>query len=213
MRYQIIIAVVGLALFCSNAFAQEKRQENEEKSKFGLIFSLSGLNELRLSEFNNGVGVKYFFKENVAFRGVVNLTIESTDNATPQGSARAESDLFGIQFRPGLEFHFDGRNQLSPYFGGDLLFERNSSNQKSISDLEVRDNDTDRTIYGAGFFLGVEVYPVKFLSLSGEYSVELLFESLDSESSVDGDLIIRNERDSTRMNTSSLGMLTLTFYF
>ena len=117
-----------------NLHAQEETHQEDHKSKFGLIFSLSGLDDFRLNEFDGGIGEKYFLNERFAFRGVLDLSVSSSNDETSTTPGSDELDSFSLGISPGVEFHFRGRDRMSPYLGAEFRVHRSSSNFKDSAD-------------------------------------------------------------------------------
>lgn len=207
-----IICLLFILSAILNLHAQEETHQEDQKSKFGLIFSLSGLDDLRLNEFDGGIGGKYFLNERLALRGVLDLSVSSTNSEISSTLGSDELDSFSLGISSGVEFHFRGRDRMSPYLGAEFGVHTSSSNFTNTADtISLREVDNDLISYRGGVFLGFEIYPVKFFSMSGEYGLSLSFGSTKS-TTTENNMVTRRESDAILLETSSKGLLILTFY-
>ncbi len=128
------------------------------KNKTGLIFNMTNL-LFSIDEYNDGsqagAGVKYWFSDNLALRGLVHFNLTSDTTVDPADT------VTNTGIGSAVEYHFL-KADISPYAGG-LLGTKALFNEAG----------TFFDFYGGGLF-GVEIKLKEFLSVYAEYNLLLI---------------------------------------
>lgn len=139
---KVILGLVALTtITVANAQSEFKPNAGDVTTEFGLSggilnsnFNLNDKGEKGQLQNAGMLRFRYFANEDMAFRLGLNVsTGGNTDNfyggndQENKGTYKTNSSLFLINL--GVEKHFEGTERLSPYVGGDLLFQ--AANHKS----------------------------------------------------------------------------------
>ena len=246
MFKRVVVLLIVLSAF---VYSQEK---DEFENGIGIgakafLFEFRGIDNLGVNSFNGGtytvmgetlsiggIGGKYFFSPEMAIRGSILFNRESaTDAANPlPGYSGKDGEqtltIFGLS--GGVEYHLPAiTNRVSPYFGGELGYYHASYEEKETV-IYYPGTDVTRDVFsieGISIFTvsaiaGAEIFLLKEVSLSAEYSLYLNMMSLGdskySEERVSGtptiDPAYKEENGSaSQINTSSRATLILAIYF
>ena len=115
-------------------------------------------------------------------------------------------------FYPGVAYHFNNKNLLDVYVGGELPFGFGSTGY----DYGSSDGSATNFKVGLGAFIGLQAYVANLpVALGVEYGVSCLHNSVsDGTLSKDGMTISYNEDvDTSRFNLGHQARFTLTYYF
>jgi len=163
MKKSFILMALAIGGFCFTAQAQQnddvvpnkhfldqhlKAEKGDITTEFGLA---GGLNNADFKLNEGGAGLlrgRYFLKNDLAFRLGLSLGLSQDKNNIYGGT---DNNLVGTDktnttsflLNLGIEKHFAGTANLSPYVGGDLLF--------GISGEKKNFDNTDGNVYIADF--------------------------------------------------------------
>jgi opacity protein-like surface antigen len=201
-----------------------------------MLFSFSGLATLGASEFDGGIGAKYYLLDQLALRiglpfAYANQSIPAN---APAGSTGTDGSTSAVRFglSAAAEYHLL-KTRVSPYVGGGLGFTNTSTKSKTAVVAPLTQSTTDNraageTIGGNGFaagtafdvggIAGVEFFIVKELSLSAEYQLGYLMNARSDQkvTTVVGTTTTTTttqEGTLSQFGISAAGVLTLSVYF
>lgn len=180
-KLAFLLPVLGLFLLGTSSESQAQKFEGgdlnlelQASSPFngsGSTFSISGIRG------------RYFMSDNSALRVNLGLMYNSNSTITQQSGDDQEqlqttTNVFNIDLRPGYEYHFSGTDRLSPYFGGGLIFEMQSTSE--VTEVEDGDNVEEWTvkngqIQAGGQTLGPNQNGFTDLGLEGVAGVDYYF--------------------------------------
>lgn len=190
---KIILGVVALTTMgVANAQSEFKPYKGDVTTEFGLSGGLWDSN-FELNENNGAAGLlrfRYFAKDNMAFRFGLNVSsAKETENVyggvDDENKGTYKSSATALLVNLGVEKHFAGTERLSPYIGGDLLF--NTGNQKTVWDNATSngssyDEDNNGSRKGPGTIgvglrgvVGADYYFAKRVYLGAEAGLGFLY--------------------------------------
>lgn len=169
------------------------------------------------------INLKYMQTDNLEFRLGFEWYKKSDTNKDEfeGGESKATEKESSFMFYPGLAYHFNNRNLLDVYVGGDLPFGFGSKGSKSELSREGEDSDDELTAkefkIGLGAFIGLQAYIANLpLAIGMEYGVNCLYHHVgDGTLTQDGMTIDAPMEDHTN-NQFKLGhqvRFTLSYYF
>ena len=169
----ICMILLPIIVFSQTEF---KSDSLNMEDTFGLSFSLKGLN---LEKFEGGIGGKYWFLNDYAAYLSFNFSHHESEHG------RSNSDQFSGGFSAGLEKHFFVNKIVSPFIGIGIRYEGTWGESKEkdyndLSSLKIR-NEIKRNILSSGIFGGVEIFVLKFISLSAHYGVWVVYYEFDDK--------------------------------
>ena len=145
--------------------------------------------------------LRYFNKDNTAFRLRLGMNAKTNtyQMANTQGSVVSEiktKDGFKLSFAPGYEKHFKGSKRLSPFIGGEFLFNFNGKASKTASNcgfanptsLNIVAGDYYEYKYkptwviGLGAYMGADYYVAEHIYLGLEFGMGLFQYGYNGES-------------------------------
>jgi len=232
MFKKLLVAAVAILLFQTAAFGQGVTPDLA-KGKTAMLFSFSGLSNLNAGDFEGGLGVKYYYQQDLALRLGLQFATASEDvpaNPSPgQTGIDGEQSATRFGISAAAELH-RGVGRANAYLGAGLGFSRTSTESKSpalgaISQVVVKNNDGGENIAGAGTFFGgsafslfalagVEFFVVKEVSLAAEYRLGFLSLSrADEERTAGNQTLTTKVGGSSSVGIANSGVLTLAFYF
>jgi len=194
MKTQMIILFLITVMFGSLGAQEAYRPLPNE---WGAGLRVKGFGALKDAEFQQAfefptLQLRYHRSEVLTFR--LDFGIEGNGKkdvvrdsifAFPGGLSGREqtssSRQYGFSLSPGLEYHFEGTNQLDPYVGAQILF-RSLGKEKLTSETEIGGGQnafvsTQETLnpgeldLGLGLFLGFNYYLTSRFALGVEYSL------------------------------------------
>lgn len=206
---KIILGLVAFAtISVANAQSEFKPNKGDVTTEFGLWGGLGNsnlsLNDRDEKGINRGglLRFRYFAKENLAFRVGINVTHEGETENVYGGTNQENKGTFKISntaflLNLGVEKHFSGTEKLSPYVGGDLLFQAGSSkeewNNATQSGSRYDENNKGSlkgpgTIgFGARGVVGADYYFAKRVFLGAEAGLGFLYSKLGKTTIKDND--------------------------
>ena len=161
----IVLLVAALVIGLPTGVSAQEEKERTLKlpeRRVGLIVNFAGLAGDMIAEFDDGyqggLGIKVWFGEKSALRGLVDFSRASDTDTTTFGVGAA------------YEYHLT-RTRVSPYLGG-------------LAGLNIDSTaGTTDTVFYVGGMLGAEFQLVEGVSLFGEYA--LTFEFADPDFFID----------------------------
>lgn len=168
--------------------AQEQESVNDTRSgsfgvevnfnPFSVFLGISTTDGVQLSPTFSieGLKVRYFFNEDMAIRGTIDISSTSNKNVAYDSNnslystGKTTTNTFG--FTPGFEYHFTHFKRGSVYAGAEIGF--SVGNTKSSTTYENSTNGTNIESkssifgFGAGLFTGVDFYLTQKLYLGAE---------------------------------------------
>lgn len=172
----LLLAAIAAAVFTSNDVnAQDFKPAGGEKN-IEVNFTPMGATPIAI----NNLRLRYFSSSDMAFR--VGFAVTSTSNTTrtaTKNSQNADVELedvsssFGITINPGIEFHWEGTDRLSPYYGAELNFTTisNKTETQSLSAtdaIQTGETTDGSTTFGLNLLLGADYYIAKSVYMGAE---------------------------------------------
>jgi hypothetical protein len=164
-----LVVVLGLA---GSAFAQETTTDANiirpitKQGSAAFMYTFSGLGTFNFGAPNiggqmGGIGVKYFFADDLAIRGLIGYS--STSSPAPGDTTKSlGTSQFGIGV--GVEDHFRPLYSTSPYVGVQLGYGMTSMDELVGSDIKsVKGNS-----FSAGVFAGFDWFFTRGLAVGAE---------------------------------------------
>jgi hypothetical protein len=160
-RISIALLVVALAISLPAGLSAQEEKERTLKlpdKRLGLIVNFTGLASGMIDDFNDGfqtgLGMKFWFREKSALRGLIDFSRASDTDTTTFGLGAA------------YEYHLT-QARVSPYLGG-------------LAGLNIDSTaGTTDTVFYFGPMLGAEFQLVEGVSLFGEYVLTARFADPD----------------------------------
>ena len=135
-----------------------------------IMFQVSNLGP---DNFKGGVGFQYSVNPDFSLRIPMGFKYFNEFTQKP-GNTEVDknTDEFSISFSPGIKYNLIKQTNLNIYTGFEILIQIDNTytTGDNFKDNEV--NKYSRTI-GAAWFLGVELFVYKNVSISAEYSLKL----------------------------------------
>lgn len=194
--------------FCAENEPIKNHPFPERDGRFALIFSFD---ELDLSSFDGGIGLKYWLTDDWSLRGSISAglsdrTLEGdrTDNFSGAGGVTV-----------GVEKHF-GSGRFSPFCGGGLGYRLygSTSSKRNYSDRVVETENIAHQAIGQTI-LGAEFWLSEHFSLTGAYVLAVTHSTNKRKTIIDPALgceLYEQDIDEFRdtITTLSVGTTTLT---
>ena len=179
---KLIALVVGILMLCSFAFAQDMPAGNKQGAK-SLDFTFNGLGTFGLN--NVGVSLTYFLSSDAAVRLGLNAQNVSTSQDPPStvvGGQKAETSQLTVAVGADYLMYMSGASsRVRPYMGAGVGFGMTSGSEKNTTADEIK---TGGIVLGVAGILGAEFYLYNEISLSAEYSLNLVTLVLPSDREV-----------------------------
>ena len=197
---KIVLSLLALAsITMANAQSEFKPNQGDVTTEFGLSGGILN-SELKLNDDDNKnivngglLRFRYFATESMAFRVGLSVSHEG-DTRNVYGGADQENEgtykskYTGLLMNLGVEKHFSGTERLSPYVGGDLLFQAISRKiEWDNSNLSGTSYQADNSGYrkgpgeiGVGLrgVVGADYYFAKRVFLGAEAGLGFLYSKL-----------------------------------
>ena len=151
--------------------------------------------------------MKYFLSDDMALRVLIGLTNSSSGADSIAPGKQATTDI-GIG--AGIEMHFRPLYSTSPYVGGQVTFNSNSTTT-TTKDALGKDNDAkvSGTTLGVGVFAGFDWFFTRGIALGGEMNLGF---STSSGSRTAGGTTV-DSPSSTSIALSTSGSVHMVVYF
>jgi opacity protein-like surface antigen len=231
-------------LYCFIAYSQEdllgvneyKQSYNEKSLELqfdpGAIFNSSNTNNV----LSNGVGIRmrFFTSETLPLRINLNVSYVSSNTVIQAEDINAnlkelkeKSSSIGISLRPGMEKHFLGTKRLSPYIGGELIFNyktnkinTNYQQGQDVYELKTFNSNLDDGITvglaalgGVDFYVAKKLYLGLELSYSFSYFLPFKTKIVDSFPNVDNIETYQGKSNIFKVGPETLGVFRIGFLF
>lgn len=173
-----------VVLTCLIAAGAARAEAPYRKGDRALSFSFDGAD---LGSFDGGVGGKYWFSDQWAAIGVVDIGYRSSDDNYEERESRYWRDR-SAGLAVGFERHY-GKTRFTPYIGAGLGGSYNDAITETSPSGGDRKDITEKRYYGAsarvGF--GAEFWLTPRFSLGGEYRLEVYYTDGWTESRREGE--------------------------
>jgi len=182
------MTVTMIFVLLSSCLAKEPSMDN--KGKWGISLSASGLSNLGIGLYQGGIGIKHWCSNSFALKSILGVSGKRTTdfsiypNYTDQ---KKNTGSFGLYL--GAEFHFSQESKFSPYFYTGLNYTNTASTDyKSIPinpppGTQIKSHVSTNS-FGLDEAIGLEYLFSKHLSLAGEYQFGLSFQREKGKSTV-----------------------------
>ena len=170
-----------------------------------LEFSPLGANPLKISS----IRTRYFVSDNLAYRiglfagGSRKPSYSEVNNVELVNSTRN----FNFTLRPGIEKHFKGTRNLSPYYGGELSysFKKDVTSSESAwtsntNEIKTQKNKSSNSTFGINLFTGADFYITDKIFLGVEIGFGLQYEGRGRSS-----VSWKNPETSSDANSKEIG--------
>ncbi|MBI5508743.1 MAG: outer membrane beta-barrel protein [Deltaproteobacteria bacterium] len=183
-----------------------------------------------------GLGVKYMVMPSVGVRGMLSFaTAGAKDPANPDtGEIGADGSASATAWGVGAaaEYHVM-TGKIQPYVGGTLRYGATSTKSKNsvvvpsgnaLDQTTVENNADCETIagreycggaaWGLGALVGIEFFPWQNVSLAAEYQIGYAaIARADQKATLGNTTVTTKLGDEHQLGITTLGLLTLSFYF
>jgi hypothetical protein len=213
-------AAAMIFVLLSSCLAKEPSIDN--KGKWGISLSVSGLSNLGIGLYQGGIGVKHWRTNSFAWKAIVGFGVSNTVYpAYYIGYTDAKTKESKFSINPGLEFHFLKDTKFSPYFytGFDVSTTSTTYDYSIyIADptQSIRQKHISNTSLGLDGALGLEYFFNSHLSLSAEYQINASYqfhrEKFTVISNSTATYPITNDYDNFNFGTKTSSLI-LTIYF
>lgn len=213
MKKFFFLLASGMLLGSSVAQAQYKAEANTWSVEMN--YSPGGADNGRFDLQKYGARVRYHMSNNLALRFNVGIGTSSDISTTyfkDSNDKEYESDakvfVNKFSFMPGLEYHFDKFERVSPFIGGELGFIAGNTGNKT--DNTRNDNYTvEKTPFfgfGINFVTGFDVYVCKGLYLGAELGLGYEYNSTGRKNTeVSNGNTVENEDGNSALSSHDFG--------
>jgi hypothetical protein len=168
MRSGLLVALCVL-LLASTAWAGGVPKVKDGDMQ--LVFEFNGLSLLNLDTYAGGVGFRYFYYDEFAFRGSFNFAYgKNSNNTNDEDSSRT---WIGGTFI--VEKYMIPVASVAPYIGGGFGYYWNREWHPSGTGTSKRDISTTEKIIEVPLVAGFQWYFTDALSLGGEYRLAMRY--------------------------------------
>ena len=167
-----------------------------------LVFEFNGLSLLDLNTYAGGVGFRYFYYDEFAFRGSFNFAYaREEDKIEDVDTSRT---WIGGTFI--VEKYLEPISSVAPYIGGGLGYYWNREwHPAGVLDPK-RDISTTENIFEVPLVAGFQWYFANAFSLGGEYRLALRYVSSQTKREREEGSIILAEETSTRLGFTAVSV-------
>lgn len=221
-KASVICMVIVLSfVFFSSSLAEGLSMEN--KGKWGVSLSVSGLDDLGIGLYQGGIGVKHWFSNSFVLKSILGFSGRRSTRQSPNPDYTDQKTNQGsIRLYLGTEFHFTPDSRFSPYFYTGLKFSTSATTHYySIPKLNPPPGSTEKRRISSNSFgldgaIGLEYFFSRRLSLAAEYQSSLIFQTDKEKRTLVPGPGITQPRElkstSTTIGTSTSSLI-LTLYF
>jgi opacity protein-like surface antigen len=173
-----------------------------------LEFAPLGASPLKIASLR----ARYFKSDDIAFRMSLYLGGSSKPTYSKPNDVELVSKTsdFNFVLRPGIEKHFEGTDNLSPYIGGELSYgyKRNSSYTESnwssnSSEIKAKNSVDSKSTFGMNVLTGADYYITDKIYLGVELGFGFQYEGRGGSSVVWENPENSSESDSDEIGNSS----------
>lgn len=179
---KIVLTAAVFALTLSTAFSQDFKPKEKEIA-VGIAFD-SPFSSGKPFSLINGLTGRYFYKTDLAFRGSLNISSNSsskTDYAVIKEASTAtqtkNNSNFNLDLFLGAEKHFSGTDRLDPYVGADILIglEKTSSDTERLFEKDAWQGELSstrtNTSFGLRLVVGADYYVLPKVYIGTEFGL------------------------------------------
>lgn len=177
MKKFFLFLVGGMLCSVSAVHAQHKYKADANTWSVEMNYSPGGADNGRFDLQKYGARARYHVSDNVAIR--LNLGLGTSRDITTtyikdandkEESTNAKTFVNKFSLMPGLEYHFDKFERVSPFIGGELGFIAGNTGTRSDNTLNDNYSVAKTPFFGFGmnFITGFDVYLCKGLYLGAE---------------------------------------------
>ena len=183
----VAAALGGLLAQPQTCAAQDENVNSLQPGAWAVQFRIS--ENFTLSTFAGSIlSVKRQFSAHAAVRAGLSLSFETSDFETSvQDTTLSKDDVNAFGFRLELQYlrYTRPQGKLSPFWGVGPLVGYMDSGSKFSSGTTTARQDTRQWDLGMVGSLGVEWFPVSFISVHAEYGLAFTYSTFRSEQKVD----------------------------
>lgn len=247
MKKSFILLTLAIGGFCFTAQAQNnddvvpnkhfidqhlKAEKGDVTTEFGLA---GGLNNADFKLNEGGAGLlrgRYFVKDNMAFRLGLSLGLSHDKNNVYGGPSNNlvgtdKTNSTNFLLNLGIEKHFAGTANLSPYVGGDVLFGisgkkqnlDNTDGNNYVADFSSEVKGPGALSFGIRGVVGADYYIAKHVYLGAEAGLGFLY-SHEGKTKISTTIAghstsstIKSSGDSYELNPSVITGIRIGFVF
>lgn len=215
---KLFIVLISICCFVNLVSAGEPTPKTKAGDK-AMLFTLSGLTNLSSGNYDGGIGIKYYMKDEMAIRGGVGFGYENSTLKGVSGAKDLSRDSVHVSFSPAVIFDLATGNTITAFVGGTTMFTWGHSsydNPTIIFENQVITVDKlsyNSASFGLGVLAGFDWFPWENISVGCEYSLLLTMTSSSVEAklaTINYDIDFPN---TTGLGLNSNGSLTLGVYF
>jgi len=217
----VCMVLIMVFVFFNSSLAKEPELQN--KGKWGVSLSVSGLDDLGIGLYQGGIGFKYWRSNSFVLKSILGFSGRRSTSQSPDPDytdTKTNQGSFGLYL--GTEFHFSPDSKFSPYFYTGLNFRTSATTYHySIPKLNPPPSRTKKRRISSNSFgldgaVGLEYFFSKRLSLAAEYQSSLSFQTDKEKRTLVPGPGITQPRElkstSTTIGTSTSSLI-LTLYF
>ena len=174
MNHRWIVFLVMAALAVAVPAAAQTTPARDMKGRLGLVFEFNGLS---LNALDDGIGLKLWTSRTTALTAGVGFLHDKSRNENAVGGAGLEQTNTRLGLTVAFEHHFAPRTRVSPFWGLSLGFGTSDFRYDYLPAADGSSttgfHTTKTTFLTPRVFLGVEVYLLDSVTLSGFYGLGL----------------------------------------
>ncbi len=209
---KVTIVLLAVVFAVSLGFAGEPKTKMGDEA---LLFSFSGLSNLAVGNYGGGLGAKYYFQDDMAFRGSLGFSYGSStqkdNSATPGPDAKTSNMSFSLM--PGIQHNIATNGSVVAYVGASAGFWWSSNTTENAGFVSGTKTVSTSTSFGIGGFAGFEYFAWDNISLGGEYNLMLNIGSSSVENTAGGVTAKTDGPSTMGLGIGSSGALTAAVYF
>ncbi len=158
-----IVLILAVVLVVSSMMIAQDATPKSKSGDRAWLFTLGGLGSLSAGDYNGGVGIKYYIKDNLAIRGSLGFT--KIDNPDPAPPAQPTPDPSIFTISGGLLYNYATNGPVLAYLGGEVIYNSFNNGQQGASSVNT---------FGVAGVAGVEWFAWSNVSLTGEYKLSFI---------------------------------------
>jgi hypothetical protein len=173
--------LIILTLLIATSLTSFSQKQDAGDVPIELEFSPLGANPIKISSLR----ARYFLSEDLGLRMAMFIGGSRKPSFTEINDIKLinSTNSFNLNFRPGIEKHFNGTNRLSPYYGSELsiTYNNNVSTSQSLwlgnsEEIKTQKNTSSKSTIGLNIFSGADFYLTDKIFLGVEIGFGLLYE-------------------------------------
>jgi outer membrane protein W len=210
---KVTIVLLAVVFAASLGFAGEPKTKMGDEA---LLFSFSGLSNLGVGNYGGGIGAKYYFQDDMAFRGSLGFNWSGStqkDNAASNPGPDDKTTNMSFSLMPGIQSNIATNGSVVAYVGASAGFWWSSSTRENAGHVSGTKTVNTSTSFGIGGFAGFEWFAWDNISLGGEYNLMLNIGSSSNEVTSGGTTTKTDGPSTMGLGFGSSGALTAAVYF